>query len=73
MIKENIKELMRKVFEQKEIKDNVTQLNNENWDSLRHLNLIVAIEEEFEISLEPDEIEVMTSLAKIVEIVDSKN
>ena len=27
----------------------------ENWDSLRHLNLILALEEEFEVSFDEEE------------------
>lgn len=37
-----------------EINEDVSTDNLENWDSLRHLNLILALEEEFGVSI-PDE------------------
>jgi acyl carrier protein len=40
-----------------------------NWDSLSHMNLIVAIEEEFKIQLTGDEIAEMTTFDSIREIV----
>jgi acyl carrier protein len=40
-----------------------------NWDSLSHMNLIVAIEDEFKIQLTGDEIAEMTTFDKIREIV----
>ena len=36
------------------ISDDASSDNIENWDSLRHLNLILALEEEFGVSI-PDE------------------
>ncbi len=36
------------------INENSSTDNLENWDSLRHLNLILALEEEFGVSI-PDE------------------
>jgi len=36
------------------IADDASSDNIENWDSLRHLNLILALEEEFGVSI-PDE------------------
>lgn len=44
----------------------------ENWDSLGHMNLIVALEEEFEIEIEDEEIAEMMNFALIVEIIKSK-
>lgn len=41
-----------------------------NWDSLSHMNLIVAIEDEFKIQLTGDEIAEMTTFDKIREIVE---
>jgi acyl carrier protein len=51
-----IKQVMSAVFEIpfESITDDASSDNIENWDSLRHLNLILALEEEFGISI-PDE------------------
>lgn len=51
-----IKQVMSAVFEipVESIVDDASSDNIENWDSLRHLNLILALEEEFGVSI-PDE------------------
>ena len=51
-----IKQVMSLVFEVpvESIHDVASSDNIENWDSLRHLNLILALEEEFGVSI-PDE------------------
>lgn len=51
-----IKQVMSAVFEVplEKINENSSSDNLENWDSLRHLNLILALEEEFGVSI-PDE------------------
>ena len=51
-----IKQVMSAVFEihLESIGDDASSDNIENWDSLRHLNLILALEEEFGVSI-PDE------------------
>ncbi len=50
-----IKQVMSAVFEIpiESIADDASSDNIENWDSLRHLNLILALEEEFGVSI-PD-------------------
>ena len=44
----------------------------ENWDSLRHMNLILALEEEFNINFSDEEIVEMLSVGIIVEIFKEK-
>lgn len=53
-----IKNIMASVFEidASLINENSSPDNIERWDSLRHMNLIVALEEEFEIQFIEDEI-----------------
>ncbi|MEJ7826547.1 MAG: acyl carrier protein [Segetibacter sp.] len=55
-IKQKIFNTMSLVFEvpETEINEESSTDTIENWDSLRHLNLILALEEEFDISI-PDE------------------
>ena len=48
------------------------QSNTPNWDSISHVNLIVAVEQEFEMSFTPDEIESMVSFADILRILHKK-
>ena len=44
----------------------------ESWDSLQHLNLILALEQEFDVQFEPEEMERMTSVGRIVELLEAK-
>ena len=47
------------------VTDAMTLLDTESWDSFTHLELIMAIESEFEVSLSADDIAGMTSFAAI--------
>ena len=55
-VKEKIYQIMSNVFEipESEISDDSSFDSIESWDSIRHLNLILALEEEFSITI-PDE------------------
>ena len=44
---------------------NTSQATCEKWDSLRHLSIIVALEEAFDISFEPEDIAEMKSIQEI--------
>jgi acyl carrier protein len=68
-MKEQILKIMTEIFEMnaEDFPNSVDQEHLDSWDSLRHLNLIVELEEAFEVSYEPEEIAEMTSIEKIVE------
>ncbi len=72
-MKQRIIEIMKDVLEEQNIDINSTQDSLENWNSLRHLNLVSELEDEFDIELEPDEIAEMKSVQKIVDIIKQKN
>ena len=55
-----------------ELKGESSPESVETWDSLHHLNLILALEQEFGIQLDPDEIDAMQSLERIVAVVGAK-
>lgn len=44
----------------------------DTWDSVHHLNLVLAIEQEFDLQLEPEEIDQMKDVRHIMEILGSK-
>jgi acyl carrier protein len=44
----------------------------ENWDSLNHLNLVLAIEQEFGVQLLPEEIDQLLSVEHIMVLLDEK-
>ena len=55
---ERMKGVMAVVFDvqAKDIDDNASPDSIGNWDSLRHMNLIVSLEEEFNITFDDDDI-----------------
>jgi acyl carrier protein len=65
-LKDRIIAVMQRVFGLEQIDGNASQRAIEKWDSLGHLNLIVALEEEFGVSFEPEEITEMTSVQIII-------
>lgn len=44
----------------------------ENWDSLKYVKLIVAIQAEFGVELNPEEIQRITSVAAIEDVLKSR-
>jgi len=44
----------------------------ENWDSIQHLNLVLALEEKFGLQLSPEEIEQMKSIGEVIKVVEGK-
>jgi acyl carrier protein len=43
-----------------------------NWDSLQHLNLVLALEQEFHIQFTPEEIEQLLSVELVAALLDEK-
>ena len=75
MIKEQIKKIMTEAFEIESslVNDKISQKNTGQWDSLNHLNLIVEIEEEFDVSFTPEQIGSMTTLEIILDEIAKTN
>jgi acyl carrier protein len=42
----------------------------ENWDSMQHLNLVLAVEEKFGVQLEPEDIEQMKNVGAVAAVVE---
>lgn len=65
-----IKQVMSAVFEMpvESITDEASIDNIETWDSLRHLNLILALEEEFGISIPDEEVGNLVNY-KLIELI----
>jgi acyl carrier protein len=42
----------------------------ENWESMQHLNLVLAIEEKFGVQLEPEDIERMKNIGAVAALVE---
>lgn len=43
-----------------------------SWDSIQHLNLVLALEERFGMQVTPEEIEQMRTIGQVAELVESK-
>jgi acyl carrier protein len=44
----------------------------ESWDSVHHLNLVLALEQEFDLQFEPEEMDQMHSISHIVNVLENK-
>lgn len=69
---EQLLQIFKEVLETDTIDETVSQTNCDAWDSIHHLNLILAIESRFNISLEPEEMEQMQDFATALKIVEGK-
>ena len=56
-----------------EIKDEMKMSERSEWDSLSHMEIIVALEEELNVSFSLDEIVEMNSVARILSASKEKN
>ena len=72
--KERIKNVMSAVFEipVEQIQDKSSPDTIESWDSLKHMNMVAALEEEFEVEFTDDEILEMMNYALIKSILMGK-
>jgi acyl carrier protein len=55
-----------------EIDSNSTPQQLDNWDSISHVSLVVAIEEQFGVAFTPEEITDMESIGRIAELLSRK-
>jgi acyl carrier protein len=69
-----IKQVMAAVFEVdvSEIDDNSSPDTIDQWDSLKHMNLILALEEEFEVRFDDEDIMNMITFESIFSILKNK-
>ena len=73
-MKNKVKIIMASVFEISidDINEHSSPDNIENWDSLRHMNLITVLEEEFNIRLNDEQITEMMNFSLINLIVSEE-
>lgn len=75
---ENIRDTIGSIFcnlfliEPEMIHDKLNPDDVKNWDSMQHLNLVVALEEEFDIRISPEESTEMLTFGLIVLLVEEK-
>lgn len=71
-MEEKVLEILKNLFELDTVDETCSQKTCEKWDSMGVLNLVVELESEFDISLEPEEIGEMKSYSDIVRILKTK-
>ena len=67
--------LLSDVFEIKETEITIDLVKDDidSWDSLKQMDLVLSIENNYDISLEMGEIVKMSSVKSIVEMIETKN
>jgi len=70
----NVQDIFRDIFDDKGllIADNTTAADIEDWDSLNHINLISAIEKEFNIRFALGELESLKDVGAMIELILEK-
>jgi len=71
-MEEKIIAIMQKVFGIEDIDRTCSQRTCEQWDSMAQLNLVLELEDEFGISLEPEEIGEMIDFETVNKVVSKK-
>ena len=73
-MRKEIKRIMAKVFSINEgsIEDNIAYGEHEKWDSIHHLNLIVELERYYNVLFEPEDIQVMLNIDRIIDYIIQK-
>lgn len=72
-MEEKVLEILKNVFELETVDTTCSQTTCEKWDSMGQLNLVVELESEFDITLEPEEIGEMKCYDDIIRILKTKN
>ena len=71
-MEEKVLEILKDLFELDTVDETCSQTTCEKWDSMGQLNLVVELESEFDVTLEPEEIGGMKSFEDIIRILKSK-
>ncbi|WP_026489074.1 acyl carrier protein [Butyrivibrio sp. XBB1001] len=71
---ERLNEIFRDVFDDESItvEEETTADDIEDWDSLEHINLVNAIEDEFDIKFDMGQIVTMKNVGEMVDIILEK-
>jgi acyl carrier protein len=73
-IKDRVRDIFRVIFDNDNliILDNMSSADIDGWDSFAHINLIVAIEEEFGVSITTSEMGLMHQIGDILNLLNEK-
>lgn len=70
-MEEKVKQIFEKEFKI-EIDDNFNKFTTDKWDSFTHLNLIIALEKEFNVDFTPNEIGSIASYLDVIKVLKEK-
>ena len=73
-LRDRLQDLFRDVFDDDEIvlADALTAADVDGWDSLAHVNLMIAVEEEFDVRFATAEIASMQDVGSLVALLGAK-
>ena len=71
-MEEKVLEILKDLFELDTVDTTCSQTTCEKWDSMGQLNLVVELESEFDVTLEPEEIGDMKCFDDIIRILKTK-
>jgi acyl carrier protein len=71
---ERLQVVFRDIFDDDSIvlREDMTAADVENWDSLNHIDLIVAIEREFKVKFTTAEVTMLKNVGQLAALVDKK-
>lgn len=74
IIQNKIQDIFREIFDDQNliVDENTNPENIKEWDSLAHVNILVAIEKEFDVKFEISEIENTKNVEEILKLVIKK-
>ena len=73
-MEQTVEKIMADVLRKSEadITDDLTMIDIEGWDSLKHMDLVLSLEHAFSIELTIDEIIIMNSVIAIKNVLENK-
>lgn len=73
-LEESVRQVMADVLglEPARINDDTSPHNTPTWDSANHIQLVVALEQEFNVSFDVDEFESMLTFPDVVQVLQAK-
>ena len=72
-MEEKVLNIIKRVFELTDVRSDVSQSNCVKWDSLNHLNLVLEVEMEFDISFSPEEITEIKNFSDLLNAIEKLN
>jgi acyl carrier protein len=71
---DKVKEIFMDVFDDEDLQitESTTSQDIEDWDSLEHINLIVAMEKTFKVKFDITEVALLKNVGEMVDLIERK-